>query len=169
MHSIQQVKSDADIEQVASLAHEIWNEHFPQIIGQDQVDYMVGNLQSIVAINAQIKSGYDYYVLWVDDAPVGYLGLIPDSPKGRMMISKFYIKHEMRGTGFGQLLLNFVKDLSVQNSFTTIHLTVNRDNKSSIDWYLHHGFEITGEIKKDIGSGFIMDDYTMELSLTQRR
>lgn len=165
MRALKRVTQAEDIDQVATLAHEIWNEHFPCIIGQTQVDYMVRNLQSAQAITAQIDSGYEYYVLNLDDSPVGYLAMISDSPKGKILISKLYIKRETRGTGLGQYLLNFVKDQSIQRSFTTIHLTVNRRNRSSVDWYRHHGFQITGEIDKNIGSGFIMDDYTMELPI----
>ena len=34
-------KTDDDIREIAVLAEEIWNQHFVDIIGKAQVDYMV--------------------------------------------------------------------------------------------------------------------------------
>ena len=41
MTSLVAISNDDDIKNLADLAHTIWNEYFPPIIGQAQVDYMV--------------------------------------------------------------------------------------------------------------------------------
>ena len=169
MLTIQTVSSSDDVRQVAMLAHEIWNQHFVTIIGQKQVDYMLNRFQSPSAIVSQIASGSDYFL--VNDvrqpAPVyvGYLGLVADEVRSRMMISKIYIRQENRGNGLGNGLLDFVRQLCHERGFKTIWLTVNRFNDATVSWYKRKGFVISREIKKDIGEGFFMDDYIMELTV----
>lgn len=50
--------------ELAALAHEIWNEYFPCILEQGQIDYMVEKFQSHEAISRQIsEEGYRYFLL----------------------------------------------------------------------------------------------------------
>ena len=42
-------------------------------------------------------------------------------------------------------------------------LAVNKRNAAAIAAYRKHGFEIVEAVVKDIGGGFVMDDYIMEL------
>ena len=160
---IKKVKTTEDIEQTAQLAFKIWNHHYTPIIGRDQVDYMLKNLQSEKAIAEQIKSGYEYYLLYEKDKAVGYLGLRPNYPEGKLMISKIYVDSSTRGKGYGYRLLEFTKQQSKERSITTIWLTVNRHNTNTINWYKKRGFEIVEEKKFDIGNGFVMDDYVLEV------
>lgn len=165
MRSIKQVTEQRDIQAVAELANEIWNEYFVDIIGQAQVDYMLGHYQSVSAITAQLESGQEYYLLKLDSRLVAYLSLISDSPRDKMMISKIYVKQTIRGEGIGLYLLDFVKDQCKRKGLHSIWLTVNRNNQSTIDWYLRRGFKVTGETRKDIGEGYFMDDFIMEMAL----
>jgi hypothetical protein len=41
-------------------------------------------------------------------------------------------------------------------------LAVNKNNAKAIAAYHHHGFRIADAVVKEIGSGFVMDDYLME-------
>ena len=43
--------------------------------------------------------------------------------------------------------------------------SLNRNNRSAIAAYGKHGFEIRDTAVKDIGGGFVMDDYIMEKRL----
>ena len=169
MFDLRAVKSADEIRQVAMLAHEIWNQHFVRIIGQDQVDYMLREFQSPSAIVSQIAQGYEYYLVRsveVEDFDnLGYLGLVPDEQSGRIMISKIYVREQNRGSGVGNFLLDQVKQLAVTRNLKTIWLTVNRFNDATVDWYKRKGFVIVDSVKKDIGEGFIMDDYIMELTV----
>ena len=66
MAEISRVTDAGDVALVAGLAEEIWNQHFVGIIGQGQVDYMLGKFQSAEAIAGQIAEGYEYYLVRVD-------------------------------------------------------------------------------------------------------
>ena len=165
MRSIKQVTEQRDIQAVAELANEIWNEYFVDIIGQAQVDYMLDHYQSVSAITAQLESGQEYYLLKRDSKLVAYVSLILDSPRDKVMISKLYVKQTIRGEGVGLYLLDFVKGQCKRKGLHSIWLTVNRNNQSTIDWYLRRGFEVTAETRKDIGEGYFMDDFIMEMVL----
>jgi len=45
-------------------------------------------------------------------------------------------------------------------------LAVNKNNRSAIAAYLKHGFSIGDAVVKDIGGGFVMDDYILVKRVT---
>ena len=164
--TIERVISTEHIYAVETLANAIWNQHFVEIIGQDQVDYMLMKFQSAKAIQSQIDSGYEYYIASQQGHFIAYIGLIPNDTPGKTLLSKIYVQKKSRGTGVGAQLLEFAKQRSIEVGSNAICLTVNRDNESSIDWYKRKGFKVTNETKTDIGRGFYMDDYIMEYELS---
>ena len=46
-----------------------------------------------------------------------------------------------------------------------IYLTCNKYNQNSLDIYKAKGFAEVDSVKTDIGNGFIMDDYILQLDL----
>jgi ribosomal protein S18 acetylase RimI-like enzyme len=163
---IKPVTSYSDIQTVANLAHKIWNQHYVPIIGQKQVDYMLEKFQDAEAIKLQIANGYEYFVVDHQKQPCGYLALVPNKLDKKMMISKIYVDSDFRNLKLGSLLLNFAIEEAKTRTFKSIRLTVNKNNSKSIDWYQNKGFSIKENIKIDIGNGFVMDDYLMEMSLS---
>ncbi|MFW2439500.1 MAG: GNAT family N-acetyltransferase [Arenicellales bacterium] len=156
------VSTPDEIAVVERLAQEIWPQHFTSIIGASQVEYMLEEFQSAEAILSQISSGWKYYLVMVDNEMVGYAGLVPDFDAKRLMLSKIYVKKSARGKGVGKSILDFVERKCKLEGLSTLWLTVNRLNNGPISWYEDHGFVTIDEVKKDIGGGFIMDDYVME-------
>jgi ribosomal protein S18 acetylase RimI-like enzyme len=163
---INQVITADDIELTAKLAHKIWNQHYVPIIGQEQVNYMVEKFQSVEAITNQLNEGYLYYLIAHDNNPCGYLALVPDKEKSKLMISKIYVDADFRGLNLGTKLLNFTIEKAIQEGLKTIWLTVNKNNTNSINWYKKKGFLIKEKIEIDIGNSFIMDDYLLEKSVS---
>ncbi len=159
---ITRVNTSEDIDIVAELAKEIWEQHFTPIIGAAQVEYMLNRFQSADAVTSQIDSGYEYYLAWIGTEPVGYTGLVADTASGKLMISKIYVRQSLRGRGVGKSLLEFIERKCSLGKYPTLWLTVNRFNDATVEWYKHRHFAIVDEVKKDIGGGFIMDDYIME-------
>jgi len=155
-----QAKNKDDIEKIAVLADEIWNEHFPPIIGQDQVDYMVEKYQSERAITSQIEEdGYEYYMIWVDHDLAGYMGVKEED--GALFLSKFYIHERYRGQHLATMSLQFLSALCKERGLDKIWLTCNKHNDAPLAIYDHLGFTITSSQVTDIGSGFVMDDYVL--------
>jgi GNAT superfamily N-acetyltransferase len=160
--NITRVSTPDDMAAVARLAQEIWPQHFTPIIGKAQVDYMLEQFQSAGAVLSQIGSGWEYYLAVFDHETVAYAGLVPEVDSKRMMLSKIYVKESARGKGVGRSIMDFVERKCRDEGFNLIWLTVNRFNSGPISWYRHRGFVTVDEVKKDIGGGFVMDDYIME-------
>lgn len=154
------VDSEQQIQLVAGLAGEIWRQHFTPIIGAAQVAYMLKHLQSPAAIREQIQQQGFYYLLETDGEAFGYLAF-RDEGDG-LFLSKFYIRQAERGCGHGRAALQWLEQQARGRTANKIFLTVNRNNKDTITAYRAMGFSISGTQVKDIGGGFVMDDYLME-------
>lgn len=161
----QRVNSSEDIEVLTRLARVIWKEHYTPIIGVEQVEYMLDTFHSPEVILKQItEENYFYFLLKSDSEAVGYIGF--SGNEDHLFLSKIYVASSVRGTGLGKIALEFVKETARLNSLGKITLTVNKHNSNTIAAYYKLGFIKTGEICVDIGSGYYMDDFQMELVLS---
>jgi diamine N-acetyltransferase len=155
------VEDVKEIEKVASLAREIWTEHYTPIIGQEQVEYMLENFQSAGAIKEQIQTGVLYYLISNMESQAGYLALEPYLEDKQAKLSKIYVRSDLRGMGLGRKALEQAINVCRQLSVEILWLTVNKNNKLAIDFYERTGFIKAGTLVQDIGAGFVMDDYKM--------
>lgn len=160
---ISPVSGGKDIASVASLADRIWREHYTPMIGKAQVDYMLAKFQSKEAVREQIKDGYRYFLIKEGGRNTGYLAVQPRDKE--LFLSKLYVAAEDRGKGYGKKAVEFAADLCRKEGLSRIALTVNKNNANSISTYLKCGFVITEPVVQDIGGGFVMDDYRMELTV----
>jgi ribosomal protein S18 acetylase RimI-like enzyme len=156
---IHEVQKNEEIATVARLADRIWREHYTPIIGSDQVNYMLEHFQSSRAITKQIKSGYRYFLLETGNSPAGYFSV--KHREESLFLSKIYLVNQLRGKGFGAMMMAQVKKLARESGLQRIELTVNRYNHSAIRFYRAEGFEIIDTLVQDIGNGYVMDDYRM--------
>jgi len=158
---------EAQCAAVAELADEIWHEHYTPIIGAEQVEYMVAKFQSAEQILMDIKeNGFIYFTAREKgkDKLIGYCGVAPQ--EGCLLISKLYVHSDFRGNGISRSFLEKVFTLArLEYGLEKIRLTVNKYNENAIAVHQKNGFEIVESINVDIGGGFFMDDYLMELSL----
>ncbi len=155
------VTSPAQVDALAALAEDIWREHFPPIIGDAQVTYMLDRFQSAPAISRQLShEGYRYYFLEADGQVVGYTGVRPDGDS--LFLSKLYIQKPARGNGYASAAVRTMVDWCREKGWRKIWLTVNRHNDTTIAIYRKLGFVTVREEAADIGNGFVMDDYIME-------
>ena len=162
--SFVQVVTNDDLALVAALAKEIWTEHYTPIIGRAQVDYMLGNIQSEHAIQQQIdRENFLYYLIETEGTFVGYIGVQLGDKE--LFLSKVYVRESERGKGLGGEAICFVTGLARRRGAEKISLTVNKNNTVAIRSYEKYGFNNLGSTVKDIGGGFVMDDYRMELKL----
>lgn len=162
--NIVKITTKQDIKSLASAAYIVWHEWFESIIGKKQVDYMLEKFQSEKALTSQIvNDGYEYYAIKKDDKIIAYTGLKPE--KEKMFLSKLYVLKDFRGQKLSSQLLEKVYSRAKECKLNKVYLTVNKNNKSSIDIYLKKGFKFIDEQKADIGGGFVMDDFIMEKNL----
>lgn len=164
---IMPAETQEQIMQAAELADEIWHEHYDSLLGSDQVNYMLEKFQSQAAMTRQIKDQGYHYCLLVNplnqDEIAGYFGyqLLP----GELFLSKLYIAKKYRGRDFSRRVLEDLKQLGTSQGLFRIWLTVNKYNAGSIAAYEKLGFTRISTQVADIGSGYVMDDYVMEILL----
>ena len=159
------VNSQEDIEVLSQLARVIWTEHYTPIIGVEQVEYMLDTLHSSEVILKQItQENYCYFLLKSKNEAVGYMGFTCNDD--HLFLSKIYVASSARGAGLGRDALELIKETAQLNGLKKIALTVNKKNSDTIAAYYKLGFIKTGEVYIDIGGGYYMDDFQMELLLT---
>jgi len=153
-----------DAELLADLASEIWHEYYGSLLSLEQIDYMVDKFQSAPAIADQIASqGYEYYLMQADGTNVGYLAVKAEGDK--LFLSKLYVLKAHRGRGYASRSLAFVVQQCRERGLKALWLTVNRYNDASIAVYEKKGFKKVREQVADIGNGYVMDDFVMEMEI----
>ena len=79
-----------------------------------------------------------------------------------MKLDKLYVSYDLRGQGYGSLLLRHVEQRAPQMlGCRRVYLQVNKNNESAIEAYRRNGFEVAHAASFDIGNGYYMDDYVM--------
>jgi len=145
---------------IEQLADTIWREHYIPITGIGQVEHMLKKYQSTDAIEVQVNEGFEYYIIYFEKKPVGYLAIRNETTS--LFLSKIYVLANYRGKRIGKTAMQFIEEKAKMYGCKTIQLTVNKNNVNSIAAYKKMDFKNSGPVVKDIGKGFIMDDYLLE-------
>ena len=163
MTSLQLANNTNDFQIISQLADAIWRKHYIPITGIGQVDHMLKKYQSAEAIANQVESGFEYYIINFEGTPVGYISILKEN--STLFLSKIYVLSDYRGNKIGKTAMQFIEDKAKTYQCNVIRLTVNKNNTNSISAYEKLGFINKGGVVKDIGNGFVMDDYKMEKTL----
>jgi ribosomal protein S18 acetylase RimI-like enzyme len=163
---IEPATEDVHLSEIQKLAHAIWHEHYPGIISSEQIEYMLRegyNLEALQRESTQEEIRYDRAL--VEGALVGFSSYGPHSDAGALVLHKLYVEAAQRGRGCARKLVEAASDHALANSLSRVILRVNKRNHVAIGAYERMGFANQGSIVSDIGNGFCMDDYLMELDL----
>jgi predicted acetyltransferase len=153
--------NETELNQIARLAQVTWNDHYPAIVGQQQVDYMLDKIYSHESMLDQLKKGQKFYFIVLDGEKVGFLSLsqVISNGKAETFIHKFYILTQKQKSGLGSKVMKLIyNEYPNSNSYK---LTVNRQNYKSINFYFKNGFVIDSVADFDIGNGYFMNDFIM--------
>jgi ribosomal protein S18 acetylase RimI-like enzyme len=169
------VRTTAEIRHVAILARQIWTEHYVPIIGQAQVKYMLEHLQSEAAIAKQLDQGHEYFLVTAAAqspgldhcALLGYMDIVAQPETNKLFLSKLYVVTEARGKGVGRKMFDHALKIAHQRKLAILWLTVNKFNPS-LHAYLHWGMVNKGSVVKEIGNGFVMDDFLFEMAVANQ-
>ncbi len=151
---------------IRQLADRIWREHYPGIISREQIEYMLERMYGPEVIRDEMaQQGYCYVVVSRASEAVGFIAYRFDQPGRDVKVSKLYLLPSLHGRGIGRQMLEHVREAAVRSGARTIHLFVNRKNEKALRAYERFGFRRAAEVVTEIGGGFVMDDYRMELTL----
>lgn len=164
--------TESDIPEISTLAHSIWNQHYPGIISQAQIDYMLERAYSAESLRKQLSAGHQFLLARSQGRIAGFLAIAPltlvEEPAIRgenvmphdHMLHKFYIAPEAQGKGLGSKMLQELQRRRPE--IKKLRLQVARKNESAWKFYQKQGFTIDQSADFDIGLGFRMEDYVME-------
>lgn len=153
----------ADIPAIQKIADITWQATYGTIISEEQLTYMLHQIYSTGALEKQMAQGHHFYVLTEAEKTIGFIDVekINDT---KTKLHKIYLLPDRQGKNYGKLLINFAIEKAKENKSAALQLNVNRHNKAK-NFYEKHGFVIKHEEDIDIGNGFYMNDYAMELEL----
>lgn len=161
---LQARKADVnDIDLIQQLAYTIWPETYNELLSQDQLQYMLQLIYSKDSLRNQVEQLKHQFIILTDNAiPIGFASYSPKdgSPK-TYRLHKLYVLPAQHRKGAGSFLLNYIID-EIKSVAKILELNVKRDNPA-VHFYKKLGFTIACDVDLDIGNGYFMRDYIMEL------
>lgn len=151
---------------IQQIAYRTWPDTFGAILTPEQIEYMLGWMYSIPALEVQVnEKGHRFLMAQEGDENLGYLSYeVNYKGTSKTKIHKIYILPSAQGKGVGKALFAEATERALANANHTLSLNVNRQNPA-VQFYTKQGFQIVSEENIDIGNGFLMEDFVMEKSL----
>ena len=153
-----------EVDTLCERAHEIWHAHYPAFIGKAQIDYRLVQRYSPESIRASLETSC-WLAAWHGQAMAGFAQAFADDTPSTWKLDKLYVHPDHQRKGVGQALLGLVKQKACDSGAIRLILRVNKHNTLALSAYAKYGFSFYGEDVLDIGSGFVMDDYLLEMNL----
>lgn len=149
---------------IHELAYRIWPSTFKDILSDAQMAYMLDWMYSLASLQKQVEEGCHFLLAKDDNNLIGYASYQFNVKEKMTRLHKIYLLPASQGKGIGkQMILEIIKRAK-ENDQDTLQLNVNRHNKAAL-MYARLGFRIVAEEDNDIGHGYFMNDYVMELNL----
>jgi GNAT superfamily N-acetyltransferase len=153
----------SDIPVIQQIAEKAWRPTYGHILSEEQTLYMLDMMYSSEVLQKQINSSIAFYLVVDAKQPLGYFSFEITEPD-RMKLHKIYLDPDQKSKGTGRQIIQFVKEIALQAGVKHVELNVNKYN-SAVQFYEKLGFIRAKEMVLDIGNGYVMDDYVMQLNL----
>lgn len=150
---------------IIELTKKIWSVAYGTILSKAQLDFMIQKFYNETALQELMQKGHVFYL--AQDEKENYVGFVSyeiNSVPDKTKIHKIYVLPETQGTGLGRQFFELVKEQAKENNQNAIFLNVNKYN-NALHFYTKLGFSIVNGEVIDIGEGYVMDDYIMELGI----
>lgn len=156
------IGKEEDLEIIREIGSVTYGPTYSHLIGQEQVDYMLGQFYTPAALLSQFIEGHTFLIAGEDNSDQAFASYsIVDHENHIYKLHKLYVLPEAHGKGLGKFLINEVVNKAKQAGGKALQLNVNRANKAK-DFYEKAGFKIKETVDLPIGNGFFMNDYIME-------
>lgn len=153
-----------DIPLIRELTFKVWPQTYAQLLSQEQIDYMLKMMYSEASLQKQMnEDGITFIVIYDEETPVAFAAY--NEAKSQIWkLHKIYILQSQQGKGTGRFIIDYIiAEIKALNA-TALQLQVKRDNPAQ-HFYKKLGFEIIETADFDIGNGYFMKDYIMELTI----
>jgi diamine N-acetyltransferase len=153
-----------DIPLIQQLTFATWPQTYSSIISKAQIDYMLEIMYSTEALQKQMhEDNCTFIIVYDNNEPVAFASYNETTPQN-WKLNKIYILPVQQGKGMGKFIINYIVAAIKPHNAKALQLQVNRSNKAK-DFYEKLGFTIIETADFDIGNGYSMNDYVMELVL----
>lgn len=155
-----------DIPLIRELCFQIWPQTYRPILSEEQIDYMLDRMYSAASLQEQMSRGDLFFILYDETTPIGFASIGPINCAA-YKLHKIYVLPSQQGKGAGRFLLGAMIEKVRELKAEVLQLNVNRHNKAR-SFYERLGFSIIKEEDIDIGNGYFMNDYVMELRVKSK-
>jgi diamine N-acetyltransferase len=153
-----------DIPLIQQLTFATWPQTYSSIISKAQIDYMLEIMYSTEALQKQMhEDNCTFIIVYDNNEPVAFASYNETTPQN-WKLNKIYILPVQQGKGMGKFIINYIVAAIKPHNAKALQLQVNRSNKAK-NFYEKLGFTIIETADFDIGNGYSMNDYVMELVL----
>jgi len=150
---------------IQGLTYQIWPIAYGEILSKEQLEYMLHKFYETSYLESQIDNGQVFLLAEENGTPYGFASYeLNCDATNKTKIHKLYVLPETQGKGLGKQLVEFIKNIAKQHQNEAVFLNVNRFNKA-LSFYEKLGFKNIETIDIEIGNGYLMEDYIMELAL----
>jgi GNAT superfamily N-acetyltransferase len=152
-----------DIPLIRELTFKVWPQTYADILSPGQIEYMLDMMYSVPSLTKQIHEGAQFIIIYEGAEAVGFASYQETDP-AVFKLHKIYVLPSQQGKGTGRFIIDHILDEIKKQEAIALQLQVNKYNKARY-FYEKLGFSVAREFKVDIGQGYIMDDYLMEIKL----
>lgn len=155
-----------DIPIIRQIAEIAFPETYKNIIPEGQIPYMMEWMYSHESLNKQItEENNTFFLANILGENVGYVSIRPDG-EDVYHLEKLYVLPDYQHNRVGQKLFNHALNFARQKNGKPckVQLNVNRNNPA-FGFYKHQGMTVANIGDFDIGNGFFMNDYIMEITV----
>jgi len=153
----------SDISIIKAIAEKAWRPTYDHILTEQQTIYMLDLMYNSLTLENQITDNIAFFMVDLAQETVGYFA-VENINDQIVKLHKLYLDPTQKQKGLGRKIIQYIKDWTLENQRERIILNVNKNN-SAVHFYQKMGFTIIDELILDIGEGYVMDDYVMQLNL----
>lgn len=158
------IATPKDFEVIKNIAHQAWPSAYGEILSKSQIDFMLELMYAPAVLDDNYTNKHHRFLLIKEfETPLGFASYQHHYLEtNTTRLHKLYLLPAAKGKGLGKMLLEKIVKIAQANNSDCISLNVNRFNKSYL-FYQKMGFKIVAEEDLEIGNGYLMEDFKMEL------
>lgn len=141
------------IKELAEVAEKIYYDYYVELIGKDNVEYMLKEYQSANSVIDQIKSRkHNYYAIYCNGTFCGYFDIMFEGR--RVILDKIYVSKEYRCQGIARYVIAHIEKLIKPIGINKIIVDILIKNQAACLAYERLGFVKLKEGVITLGNGF---------------
>jgi len=153
-----------DIPLIRELTFQIWPQTYAATLSQKQIEYMLELMYSEASLTKQMNQDGCNFILVSEKSIAVAFASFSEVESGIWKLHKIYVLPNQQGKGTGRFIVDYIIKTIKQQAAVALQLQVNRYNQAKV-FYEKLGFTVIKIADFEIGNGFFMNDYVMEIKI----